>query len=182
MSRQIATKHAVQVAKEKLEAAGEKVTAEKVRELVGGGSMDTILRFLHEIEQDAQAAQDPPGTWAAYRALSRDLHAQGRMARQPEIDKLTQELDTAQLELDALRHKHLEIESKYKDALGREAGLQDKLGEALEVYNSHAATLINLQRQHAREVKDLRRKLDKAQHAMAINLSKTAAKSRANAE
>ncbi len=74
----------------------------------------------------------------------------------------------ALLQRDAAQLKAQEFESKYLEALAREAELQEKLRVALEASVANAGKLITLQEKHARELKEVRRKLEKAQRRAPI--------------
>ena len=88
MSERKANDKTVAEAIKTIEARGETVTNEKIKEITGG-SLDTIMRVRRELEQKVVAAKDSPEALARFRLFYRSAYDDGYSARQPELDAFT---------------------------------------------------------------------------------------------
>jgi acyl transferase domain-containing protein len=136
-----------------IEESGQTPTVERIQTKIGG-SPNTILALRNQIEKNKLLGDDFQEV-AAVQLLIRKVRDRGRADRQLEIDSRNEELQTALLERDAARLNEKENDARYRAAL---------LREALEV--SYAGKLIRLQGQHAREVRELRRKTEKTKNTI----------------
>jgi hypothetical protein len=152
MSEQKANDKSVAAAMEAIQARGENISNEKIKEITGG-SLDTIMRVRRGLEQKTLAAKDSPEALAHFRLFYRLAYDDGYSARQPDLDALTaqtvqlvQERDAgrgrervliSELELLRLRQNELqgELTSALKDCKGKSAkieALMEELGGTKE--------------------------------------------------
>jgi hypothetical protein len=140
MSERKANEKTVAEAIKTIQARGETVTNEKIKEITGG-SLDTIMRVRRELEQKVVAAKDSPEALAHFRLFYRSAYDDGYSARQPELDAFTGQVVQLIQERDAGRGRERDLIIELESLRVREAGLQNELTSALRDSKAQAVKL-----------------------------------------